>query len=45
MDRDGLNHQAAPTEGQGDSACTASIAQVDLIYKLILGWHSFLFSW
>ena len=27
MDRDGLSHQAAPSEGWGDGACTASVAQ------------------
>ena len=37
MDRDGLNCQAAPTEGWGDGACMAAVAQVDLICKLISG--------
>ena len=29
----------------GDGACMAAVAQVDLICKLISGWHSFLFPW
>ena len=37
MDKDGMNCQAAPTEGWRDGACMAAVAQVDLICKLISG--------
>jgi len=40
MDREGLNHQAVPTEGWGDGACMASVVQVDLIHRPISGRRS-----